>query len=305
MAVWPRAVDRLFSRLANIPMPRTEQKILRHLGCEDAPLLGAGGEAEVYQLDEKRVLRIAHAGASFEDAADRARLLTDIATGATHLPFGTPVVDKVEVILERPVSFERRYRGSTISDLLSRLEGRDRIVLLTKYLNAVPAISTIAITQDEIGPLLGDKNLRSKSWQQFCRARLERSQARCPADLQRAVMDVATSGMPEPSRYGLVHLDYFPANVLADNGEITAVLDFGGASILGDPRLDVWSAVAYLDPELSPAARDEDRELAMRWMADLGLSDHYPAALRWLAAHWAFAANDPGLMAWCRRILLA
>jgi len=278
--------------------------VLTELGFPGAPLLGAVGEACVYALGSTRVLRLMRHGASLADAEARARLLNDIKTNAKHLAFRTPEVLEIYQIGDRVAVTEIMLPGAPVSKLLETSSGIERTRLIESYLDAAASISSIILPARSFGPIMGDATLRSKSWAEYARARLLWSARRCPQDLYSAVLAEAETPLDDPWKPSLVHLDYFPANVLAAGDRITAVLDFGASSVIGDARFELWSAVAYLAPEISPAASDADRHQAQSWLKERGLADGLIPAKRWLAAYWSFAADDNALMAWCRRILL-
>jgi len=282
-----------------------DREVLARLGAPNAPLLGAGGEAQVYALGPDRVARIMRAGARRADADARAQLLAEIAAGRGDLPFLTPAVEAVEEIGGRIVSVEPRLPGEPLSLLLGRNAGPVRSELIASYLDTALQLREIRLPPHGFGPLLGNAGPRSDSWNSFATARLRGSAEACPPDLRAAVLLAAAAALAEPPEAALVHLDYFPANVLAADGRVTAVLDFGPAAAIGDPRMDAWGAVAYLDPEITPTASPADREQATAWLARAGLDAGYAAARRWLAAYWSFAADDARLIDWCRRILLA
>jgi hypothetical protein len=86
---------------------------------------------------------------------------------------------------------------------------------------------------------------------------------------------------------------------------VSAIIDFGASSKMADRRLDIWSAVAYLDQEISPSATDSDRNVALDWLASKGLDSEYPIAKRWIASSWCFAHDDPAVRSWCQRVLSA
>ncbi|MFC3705374.1 phosphotransferase family protein [Devosia honganensis] len=278
-------------------------EILQRLGHADAALLGAGNEARVYAMGPDHVVRIMKAGATLRAAEARAAMLDEIARHAADLPFRTPEVERVVAMEGRVLAIEKRLPGVPVGQLLEHLQGEERRNLLENYLGAARHIGGIGLVRDRFGPLLDGEGLRSSSWNGFLKARLATSARACPDDLRPAVLAAAGTALPEPERPALVHLDYFPGNVLAENGSVSAVLDFGPATLLGDDRMEAWSAVAYLDPEISPQARPEDREQALDWLRRCGLLADYEKARRWLAAYWSFAADDEALMGWCRRIL--
>lgn len=282
-----------------------DDDILLQLGAPGATRLGAGGEARVYALPGNRVARIMHAGARLADAEARAALLEEIAGSADTLSFRTPVVESVAQIGGRVVAIEARLPGEPVSALLGHMTGVARSRLVADYLDTATRIGLVRVRRPYIGPLIGDRALRVSRWSEFMRARLLASARTCPTDLRPAVLREAAVQWPEPERVGLVHLDYFPANVMAEGDGVTAVLDFGPSAVMGDPDMEAWSAVAYLDAEISPQATEEDRRQAMDWLAGRGMAGDYQKARRWLAASWSHASDDASLMAWCRRVLLA
>ena len=91
--------------------------------------------------------------------------------------------------------------------------------------------------------------------------------------------------------------------MLGEGEAITAVLDFGVVALVGDRRLDPLAAVAYLAPDITPAASDSDRAVADEWLAEADLAALYPPARRWLAAFWSVARDDVRLHDWCRSVL--
>lgn len=278
-------------------------EVLARLGVTGI-LLGSGGEAHVYELNSGRVARIMRPGARLADAIERSRLLAEIAVGRIGLPFLTPDVDTVERIGGRVVSIEPKLPGDPLQLLLVRATGAARHKLVQSYLDTALRLREIHLPRHGFGPLIGHSDLQATTWGAFASARLRQSATTCPPDLRPAVEAAAASPLAEPAQAALVHLDFFPANVLAAEGKVTAVLDFGPSAVIGDARLDAWGAAAYLDAEITPQATDGDREQAKAWLSQHGLLAGYDTARRWLAAYWSFALDDAKLMDWCRRILL-
>ena len=281
----------------------TDDDLLRYLGRAAAPLLGAGGEARVYDLGDGRIARIPYPGAEREPVLARAELLAEVYRVRGEVPFQTPEVLDIVEHGGRIAMLERRLDGVPLSSALRSASGQARARLLASYLETSLRLQDIQLTRDWFGPLIGDPALRASRWHDFLKVRLRRSSATCPPDLRRYVLDPANSALPDAATPRLVHLDYFPDNVLVDDGRVTAVLDFSASALAGDPRLDAWSAVAYLDEEISPAATAADRHLAGEWLEQTGLARTYPNARLWLAAYWSHAADDAALMRWCRRVL--
>ena len=116
--------------------------------------------------------------------------------------------------------------------------------------------------------------------------------------------DALAAPFEEPDRAGLVHLDYFPGNVMAEENRVTGVLDFGYATIIGDPRFTPVLAAIYLSNRITPPANGVDRAVAMNWLAQRGLGHLVVPMQRWIAAYWSFCReDDPSLAAEISRVL--
>ena len=93
--------------------------------------------------------------------------------------------------------------------------------------------------------------------------------------------------------------------MMAEGTTITAVIDIGVTSIVGDRRLDPLTTAVYLcSEEISPMADETDRRVARAWLTNAGLADFYEPTRRWIAAYWARAIDHDELHQWCRSVLL-
>ena len=279
-------------------------RVLATFGIDaDAPL-GQGGEAIVYALDARHVIRINHAGTNPAVVANRSALLAELAQSVARVPFAIPSVVATRVVAERIVTVETRLPGSPLSAVLKEARGEARATLVRTYLDAAARIGDLTIHRPWYGDLLVEQPIRTHTFRAYLEQRAVRSLAAAGGAFATVDAGELASALPEPAEPTLVHLDAFPGNVLSDGSSITAVLDFSTVSLLGDRRLDPLTAAAYLYAAITPAATDADRAVAQSWLAE-----HYLAALeqptrRWLAAFWSFALDDQPLHQWCRSILL-
>ena len=297
-------------RLANIAERRADQVVLAAFGIDESALIGRGGEARVFALDDERVVRLPHPGVSDEALDGRRAFLDGLAPSVVS--FDLPRVLEHRVVAGRTVVIERRLSGEPAHAVLNR-RGADRSTLIRSCLDAAAAIA--AVPDPGAGTGFGER-LRSAagpttSFGGWAHARVTRSLASAGPTFGGIDATALTDGLlaaladPEPSRPVLVHLDTCLSNMLAIGSEVTAVLDFGPTVIGGPPDLDPLAAIAYLAPEITPGATADDRAVAMTWAAELGLAHAVEPAERWLAAYWAWADDDERLHAWCRRILAA
>ncbi len=205
-------------------------------------------------------------------------------------------------IADRVVTIERRLPGRDLSSLLEGASSDVRAALIVSYLDTAARIGDLIVNRDWYGELIRDNPVRGDTFRAYLKARATASLA-AGGLIGRVDATAIASAWPEPSEPSFVHLDAFPGNMLADGARVTAVLDFGVISLIGDRRLDPLAAVAYLDPEITPSATDADRAIAHEWLESRGLEPLFDTAYRWLAAFWSDSMADPRLLAWCHRVL--
>lgn len=99
-----------------------------------------------------------------------------------------------------------------------------------------------------------------------------------------------------------MHDDYFPGNVLVDErGDVTAVIDFNPLTVAGDPRLDLISALIFL--EVDDGYEPADTPFARRLLEErhgpplLALEDIYRTYYSLFFSHTK--DTDPLLYRWC------
>lgn len=271
-------------------------------------LLGSGGEAHVYALDDERVLRVYGNGTSLAAAQSRARLLDEIAHGAQRLPFATPIVLSCGELTvaegeKRVYAVEKRIAGTSLLDALRTVAGEPRRRLIEQYMDAAWALGEVVVRRPYFGELDHWDPLSAETFTHYLAERARRSVTGTAfehLDTQ-ALSTELGEPMTEPT---FVHLDYFAGNVMADAGRITAVIDFGYSSIIGDRRMNVVAAAAHLmSARITPVVTEADRAVARDWLQARGLTDYYAAGERWMAAYWLFVRDDPTVVAWAHEIL--
>ena len=284
---------------------RDDEAVLAAFGIGRDALLGRGGEASIFALGAGRALRVLHPGGDIDQLRRNRELLGELAV--TAVPFRLPEILEVGEIQGRTYAIERRLPGSSVMELLGRVEGHERDRLVVAYLEAASALGDLYPRGwDYFGELATAEPLRAPTWRDFLVQRAARSLQTAGYPFDRIDAGGLAADLPEPPRPEFVHIDAFAGNMLADGTEITAVLDIGYACVAGDRRLSPLAAAAYLEPwpEIAPFARERDREVARSWLRSAGLADLFEPARRWLAAYWTFAVDDAPLRAWCQSVLL-
>jgi len=286
------------------PSDRDLVAVLESFGVDAGALLGHGGEAWVYALDEDRVIRVLHRGGNPDEVGRRRRLIAELASSAP--PFALPEILEVGEMAGRVFVIERRLPGRSVSDALGSLEGEARGRLVERYLDATAALGDLHLEpRGTFGDLILADPIETSSWRAYLAERAAANLARSTDDVRSIGTGALADALPDASEPAFVHLDAFTGNVLTDGVRVTAVIDIGSTSVAGDRRLDPLSAVVYLaSPEITPRARPADVDVAMSWLRAAGLEQWYEPARRWLAAFWSFAVDDPAVLQWCRSVLL-
>lgn len=283
------------------------QDALERLGDSGASFLGSGGEARVYALDDQRVLRITHAGA---DRTQIGRAIDFVAGLTAPADIALPEVLDLWEAGDRVLTVERRLPGRSLLDDLGRVDdGPGRARLVESHLDAAAAIATMAdvTPAGAFGEFLVAKPIVSSTLHGFLAARARGSIEQVSSGFPAVDIDELVAALPDlvdPALGCLVHLDAFAGNMMSNGSAVTAVIDFGGAVVVGAPWMNGVAAAVYLTvPTITPTARPADVGVARSWLRNQALSDLEDPFRRWLAAYWAFAEDDRTLHAWCRQAI--
>lgn len=270
-------------------------RVLENYGVAPGALLGSGGEASVYALDAERVLRVHRLGPTGATIARRASLLEQLEKSAPGLPFAIPQVLARACVHERWITIEPRLAGRSLAEVLGELAGDARDSLVTSYLDVGQRLAEIRLPQSFYGDLLADDAIQTASFRQYLERRARRSLEVAGEPLRHVDPARLAQALPEASEPTFIYLDAHPSNLLVDAGRITAVVDFGGAAILGEQQFGTIVPATALT--------DRDQPVAQAWLRERNLSELYSPTRDWMAAFWSFARDDHFLFEWCQRVL--
>jgi len=278
-------------------------EVLRAFGLGPDDYLGHGGEAWVYALGPDRVLRVLHQGGRADDVRTRDALVAELRGGMTGLSL--PELLEVGERAGRVYAIERRLQGRSVLSALAHVDGATRTQLIEAHLDAAAILGDLSLERrGYFGDLIDPQPIRCATWHEYLDARSTRNLAGSVPPFTALQSEDFASGLPEPDVGRFVHLDAFAGNMLTDGATITAVLDIGVTSVVGDRRLDPVASAAYLlSMDISPTRRDSDDDIVLGWLRNRGLIDLLEPARRWLAAFWTFAIDDPRVLRWCTEVL--
>jgi aminoglycoside phosphotransferase (APT) family kinase protein len=269
--------------------------------------IGHGGEATVYELTGNRALRVYHGQ---PHGAREMAAFYDTMTLA-NVPFSLPRILEQGEDDGICYSVDQLIPGRPLHELMPLLRGDERALALAAYAAAAFEIATLPAVRDEYGEFLRDEDsISAGTWHEYLLARMHRSLQAAPwlrgdvpeldAIAQVLVQRIRSS---TPAHRALVHGDYFPGNVLmSDDLTVTGVIDFGPLTVIGDPWLDLASAVMFLEvvrPGYLPADTAFVQEHVVA-RAGSGVLDAVTTYRGWYAIRFSpYRDDDPNLYDWC------
>lgn len=278
--------------------------VLEELGIGAEALIARGGEATVYRYDPQHIARVSHAGANLEYISLREDVLRELTRSAEPLSFAIPSVREKLVVQQRAVTIEPYLNGQTLHSAMADASPDRRQQLSIAALEAAHELRCLSLQRREYCDLYWDSPTRAPTWTHYLELRARRSLELAGEDF--SGVDPAALAEPfdrEPEQ-GFLHFDCCPHNILVEGTRVTAIVDFGGMCMSGDPRFDPLTAAIYL----GAGSRSEDslgvRESCREWLASVELLPWLDDAEQLVAAIWSFAQDDPAVAKWSRRVLL-
>jgi aminoglycoside phosphotransferase (APT) family kinase protein len=276
--------------------PAERARLLTDFGIDERALIGEGLESRVYALSDELVLRLARSASAH--APDQKRLKAFLDGLAGHLPFATPKI--VELGPKGLWRVEHRLPGEQLLARLRRVSDDRRDQALRHYVEACETMAAVHFDHLPYGHILAHAPVTAPDWHAFLRETLSHFVSRNrltiahevgdPYRLAEHAADMLVDLPVHPPK-SLVHGDYFPGNVLVGlDLTVTALVDFGIYTVVGDPILDLAVACQTLEFIAETAAQDA------RFVRDLVVERHGEAiipALRFYRAWLAFSMADP------------
>lgn len=244
--------------------------VLRHERLTEPSFLGAGEDSYVFEYSDTLAIKV-FVGWTHGYVAELAGLYELLARHKTS--FECPRIHEIKTHEDTVYTIEAKLPGTPLPQACTGMGRSERQTALANYLRAVGELATFDAAGRDYGGLLPTTVwLTAPTWGGFLRAQLATSlqgfAGRVVADFPRLQATVARleavldDGFQRGQR-GLVHGDYLPQNVLiGEDCSVSAVLDFGFHSMVGDTRLDLCTAVGFLelDASFTPADTSYLRE---------------------------------------------
>jgi hypothetical protein len=276
--------------------------------------LSSGMEAEVYAYGADAVLKLYAGTASHADLIT----LQDFYHGLDrqHVPYALPRIHTVAQEADFLVIIEQRLVGTQLSALLPGLTTGQLDEIMQRYLSAALAASTIHTSPTWERYKLFDPDQvseRSKGdWHQFLTRYLSHKLVQVSPYLSRDVPQLAAKvdhlhailDQPYHGEERLIHGDFCPSNLLVDDEHtITALLDFGLLTMVGDPLFDLATGWVFFDmyDELKASLRERCLAMLLERLGEQARGKLYRYVLIYsiLSANTYSPQCTDGHYAWC------
>ena len=255
-------------------MDTARNHILQKVHVSPDARLSSGMEAEVYACGHDAVLKLYAGTASLADLITLQAFYNSL--DRQLVPYALPRIHTVAQETPFLITIEQRLAGIRMSAVLPALTTDQLDEIMESYLTAALALSRIQAPPAFDRFKLFDPDRISRradgDWHRFLARYIAHKLAQVKPYLSRDVPRFAAKmeqleailDRPYLGDHRLVHGDFFPGNLLIDEDhQITALLDFGLMTMVGDPLFDLATSWVFFDmyDELQVNARD--RYLAM------------------------------------------
>ena len=229
----------------------SQKKILAALHIKESDLLGKGFEGNVYAKGESEIIKIFNTPRNLDYLKSLAvfqKLITD-----SHLTFNTPQILDIHQIGGTFYTVERRIHGNTLDSVFPNLSEEQKHLALKNYFEAMCELNSVTLSHYPYGQVIqNDSAVQSNDWQDFLTRKLDQTLKKMTPHLSKDIenfdwkMKKLKELVKSLNSIGkqVVHGDYYPENVLVNEDlDISAVLDFGTHTVIGDPKMDAASKI--------------------------------------------------------------
>jgi len=287
-------------------------ELLASLGIPSPVRLGKGMEGHVYDFSADQVIKIwLNKFADEQHLTERQQFYEQI--NDFGLSFATPLIYKIGTFQGTFYTLERKLFGERGDLFYLQSDPSDKKSLLTQYFAILGELLKVEITGNYGEVLSGPSGKTTvTSWTEFLRIKLEQTKERCLSHKDHDIPDIEavfTKYFCEvlPALYlspckNLVHGDLFLENVLVNpDGTISALLDFGPLTVVGDHLMDVAGLVYFSGVCEGIDAEVQDQLEAMA-------SEVYPQDMDIIKAYLLYycllfvnsKSYDPRTYEWCK-----
>jgi serine/threonine protein kinase len=298
----------------NMNQDRRKQLLLERFQLSQVDFLGSGMEAEVYALNNDRVLKV------YNDLPDvtKQEKLRGFYAGlkADRLSYELPYIHDILVENERLVTIEKRIQGSDMQSELPGMTYDEQTNMMETYLQANMALQSVQESSNFGGfTLFHDDRIvpgTIHNWFDLLKEMVVLKQAELKPYFTRDVLNYEEKmklvleklALGYEGDYSIIHGDFYPGNILInEKHEVTGLIDFGMLTMYGDYLFDVATGWVCLDMynQLNANLTERYLEIIVSTLGERVRNDLYFYVLLYslmTANHYSPTCED-GHYQWC------
>jgi len=257
----------------------------------------------VYDIGEERILRLLHKGSNSVEFANHVEFNQRIDGACNNLSFRIPKIIATIEVDGRFGTIEERFPGIPLDQAIANADAGAQQSMTQEWLNAANEITNIQLEENQFGDIYGKVVTPRLSYYEYWAQRLRANLASRGSVYRHVDAMAIACGMPEPEVAQFVHLDLFSGNMLWHDNKISAVLDFGYATMMGDGRLNALFAAVFATTVTTNSSYDHLKGVH-EWLRLHNLDEYFDAAQLMVAAYWSFVDDVEPLDQWCKSVLL-
>ncbi|MFZ1721474.1 MAG: phosphotransferase [Microgenomates group bacterium] len=302
-------------RITGIMLPPAHQQLLSQHGVHNQVLLGKGMQSMVYDYAQDKIIKIyVDPNINIDRIHELRKFYESLSRDSLQVDF--PQLLEVGTYHDLHFTIEKKLEGERALSVFTRSNPEIKARLLDNYFQLLEKLSKIELDGDYGELLTGHlPKVVSSDWRIFIKQKLEESRVEATKKPDHDIKNVSLlfekyfqeilPKIESKPKKNLVHGDLFLENVLAEkNGEITALLDFGPLSVLGDHLMDVAGLVYF--PTVSEGVEQETSDY-LEQLAFQKYPNMQETMKNYLLYYSLFFINsksyDPRTHAWCLRNL--
>ncbi|MBD3362153.1 phosphotransferase [Candidatus Dojkabacteria bacterium] len=227
-------------------------QLINHIGMPHLKFLNKGMQCLVFEESEETVIKVYGTQIGKKNLYRLLDFYKSLDTSQVN--FKVPKIKEIKEIKERILVREQKFRGVSLNiNRLKELEKKEIETFLASYVDTLFQIQYIKssfISKAEPLDLSGKffEYRQYVDWTNLIIHNMNRKYDANRVEFEKEIRDIKqlmkllTKEIKkiELKEYKLIHGDYFPANLMVNsNFKVTAVLDFGILTTLGDPLFDI------------------------------------------------------------------
>lgn len=299
----------------NTDLPSSHRELLQYLGIPSPITLGSGMQSMVYDFGNNKIIKI------YTDPNINLDRINELRNFYQKFIWQSDTVSIPEIFEvgeynSSHYSIERKLSGERAHVIYRSSNTETQHKLLDSYFSLLSELQKIEVVGPYGEQLTGSSpKIENNNWRKVLEEKLEQSRDEALSKKDHDIdnisdlfdkyfVEILPRIDPSPQK-NLIHGDLFLENLLANRyGEITALLDFGPLTLIGDHLMDVTGLVYF--PTVTEGISEDSTKYLLK-QASYKYKGVENTLIHYLLYYCLYFINsmsyDPRTYVWCKRHL--